>query len=60
MQQSLTATGDFKIGDLITLPILERRKWWQFWKPKYGPPKTGAYRITSVSTGTMLIDEIDD
>jgi hypothetical protein len=24
-----------KVGDYIVIPINKRRKWWQFWKPKY-------------------------
>lgn len=42
---------DIKIGDTvnITLPTYAKRKWWQFWKPRWieGPVETKPYRVTA-------------
>lgn len=56
----LNSLADFpgiKVGDTIVAPLLERRKWWQFWKPKYGPMRMGTCRVTDVSYSTISLED---
>lgn len=48
----------FLVGDMIVAEFPQRRKWWQFWKPKFRSPEQQCYRVTGVAEREITIWQV--
>lgn len=45
-----------RAGDVITIDLPVRRKWWQFWKPRWiYPARQRTFVISSVGSSTIRV-----
>ena len=40
--------GSFNPGDVLRMPVIAERKWWQIWKPSFKIDRFETYTISAV------------
>lgn len=54
-ENATTVSEGSHVGDWLSIEMPVRRKWWQFWKPRYHFPRQ-SYQINAVSNSTVELD----